>query len=224
MITKLHLAPIICIIILLFADTSHSLTLDDVVDKVQERYEKTKNFQADFTQTSILKTVKHRQVSKGRVFIRKPGMMRWEYREPEGQLIVSDGKVIWFYIPADKQVMMSSAGSDKDSHAHTIFLSGSGKLRDTFQIDYEPDVAIDKDSDGKKRYIYLKLIPNKPQPNLTRLILGINKEDFKIEMSSVFDIYGNQTMVSFSNIEIKKDISENLFHFEIPDGIRVITQ
>ncbi|MBI3582551.1 MAG: outer membrane lipoprotein chaperone LolA [Nitrospinae bacterium] len=218
MITKLHLAPIICIIILLFADTSHSLTLDEVINRVQERYEKTRNFQADFTQTSILKTVKQKQISKGKVFIRKPGMMRWEYKEPEAQFIISDSKTIWFYVPSDKQVMISNVASDSDSHSPNTFLAGSGKLRDTFNIEFENEGEM-----SQSQYL-LRLIPKKSQPNMTKLVIGVNSENFRIEMSSIYDIYGNQTIVSFSNIEINKELSEGIFHFEVPQGVRVVTQ
>lgn len=217
MITQLHL--LFCFgIIFLYADVSHALTLDEVIDGVQEGYERTGNFQADFVQTSFLKTIKKKQISKGRVFIKKPGMMRWEYEEPEKQIIVSDGKVIWLYVPADKQVMMSNAGNAGDSHALNIFLSGSGRLRDTFKIEFEPETA-----DSHDQYL-LRLIPKKSQPGMTRLVIGVNKEDFKIETSIVHDIYGNQTTVNFSNIDINKGLSEDLFHFDVPKGVRIITQ
>jgi outer membrane lipoprotein carrier protein len=218
MITKLHLTPIICIIILLFADASYSLTLDEVIDKVQDRYEKTKNFQSDFTQTAVLKTVRQKQISKGRVFIKKPGMMRWEYKEPEEQLIVSDSKTIYLYAPRDKQVMMNSVSGDSDSHSPNTFLAGSGKLRDTFNIEFESGMA-----NSDSQYL-LKLIPKKPQPSMAKLIIGVNKDDFKIEMSIMYDIYGNQTIVNFLNIETNKEIPEDIFHFEIPQGVRVVTQ
>jgi len=218
MITKLHLAVCFSIIVLLSANISYSLTLNEIVDRVQERYEKTKNFQADFTQTSILKTVKQKQLSKGKAFIRKPGMMRWEYKEPEEQFIISDSKTIWFYVPADKQVMISNVASDSDSHSPNTFLAGSGKLRDTFNIEFENEGKI-----SQSQYL-LRLIPKKSQPNMAKLIIGVNSEDFKIEMSSIYDIYGNQTIVSFSNIEINKELSEGIFHFEVPQGVRVVTQ
>jgi len=218
MITKLHLAPIICIITLLSANISHSLTLDEIIDRVQDRYEKTGNFQADFTQTSILNTVKQKQVSKGRVFIKKPGMMRWEYKEPEAQFIISDGKVIWFYVPIDKQVMISNVTGDIDSHSPNIFLAGSGKLRNIFNIGLESEGGI-------SQYQYLlRLIPKKSQPNMTKLVIGVNSEDFKIEMSTIYDIYGNQTIISFSSIEINKELSDDIFHFEVPQDVRVVTQ
>lgn len=218
MITKLHLAVCFSIIVLLSANISYSLTLNEIVDRVQGRYEKTKNFQADFTQTSILKTVKQKQISKGKVFIRKPGMMRWEYKEPEEQFIISDGKVIWLYVPADKQVMISNVAGDSDSHSPNTFLAGSGKLRDTFNIEFENEVKT-----SQSQYL-LRLIPKKSQPNMAKLIIGVNSEDFRIEMSNIYDIYGNQTIVSFLNIEINKELPDGIFHFEVPQGIRVVTQ
>lgn len=218
MITKLHLAVCFSIIVLLSANVSYSLTLNEIVDRVQERYEKTKNFQADFTQTSILKSVKQKQVSKGKVFIKKPGMMRWEYKEPEEQLIISDGKVVWLYAPIDKQVMMNSISGDAGFQSPNLFLSGSGNLRDTFNIELE-----DEGTALQPQYL-LKLTPKKLQPNMTRLVIGVNAIDFNIESSTIYDIYGNQTMVSFLNMEINKDMPDDKFHFEVPQGVRVITQ
>ncbi len=216
--TKLHLAVCLSIIVLLSSNISYSLTLNEIVDRVQERYEKTKNFQADFTQTSILKTVKQKQISKGKVFIRKPGMMRWEYKEPEEQFIISDSKTIWFYVPSDKQVMISNVVSDSDSHSPNTFLAGSGKLRNIFNIEFENGGEI-----SQSQYL-LRLIPKKSQPNMAKLIIGVNREDFKIEMSIMYDIYGNQTTVNFLNIETNKEIPEGAFSFEVPQGVRVVTQ
>ncbi len=228
--TQLHLLFGFCIIMLLSINTSHAVTLDEAVDRVQDRYEKIGNFQADFSQTSFLKTIKKKQISKGRVFIKKPGMMRWEYKEPEEQLIVSDGKIIWFYVPADKQVMMSSAGSAADSHVLNIFLSGSGKLRDTFKIEFEDDPKGHSERSEESKLLaqqeqyLLRLIPKKSQPNMAKLLIGVSKDDFKIETSIVYDIYGNQTIVNFSNIEMNKGIEEDLFRFEVPKGVRIVTQ
>ena len=39
-----------------------------------------------------------------------PGRMRWEYKEPEQKLFVSDGKTFYFYVPADRQVIVQRAG------------------------------------------------------------------------------------------------------------------
>ncbi|OGV95925.1 MAG: outer membrane lipoprotein carrier protein LolA [Nitrospinae bacterium RIFCSPLOWO2_02_FULL_39_110] len=217
MITKLHIL-LSCSIIILFASASYPFTLDEIVERMQNKYEETKNFKADFTQTSVLKSIKQKRVSRGQVFIKKPGMMRWEYGEPDTQLIVSDGKVIWFYVPADKQVMMSKVNDTSDSYTLNVFLSGIGKLRDTFKIESESEETV-----PQSQYL-LRLTPKKSHPNLTRLVIGINKEDFKVETSSTYDIYGNQTTVSFSNIEMNKEMSEDIFHFEIPNGVRVITQ
>lgn len=217
MVTKLHIL-LSCSIMILFASVSYPFTLDEIIERMQNKYEETKNFKADFTQTSILKSIKQKQVSRGQVFIKKPGMMRWEYGEPDAQLIVSDGKVIWFYVPADKQVMMSKVNGASDSYTLNVFLSGIGKLRDAFKIEFESEEMI-----PQSQYL-LRLTPKKSHPNLRRLVIGINKEDFKVETSSIYDIYGNQTTVSFSNIEMNKEMSEDIFHFEIPNGVRVITQ
>ena len=42
------------------------------------------------------------------MLIRKPGRMRWAYTAPEEKLFVSDGVKMYAWVPADRQVTVSS--------------------------------------------------------------------------------------------------------------------
>ena len=54
----------------------------EIVKKIQVRYEKTKDLQADFTQKTKIEGFATPVVSSGRVYIKKPGRLRWDYVEP----------------------------------------------------------------------------------------------------------------------------------------------
>ncbi|MGA2270685.1 MAG: outer membrane lipoprotein carrier protein LolA [Bryobacteraceae bacterium] len=41
-----------------------------------------------------------RRSESGRLMLRKPGRMRWDYSQPKGKLFISDGKFMWLYTPA----------------------------------------------------------------------------------------------------------------------------
>src|SRR5271154_7591265 len=38
----------------------------------------------------------------GTVYFSRPGRMRWEYESPEKKLFLVDGKMVWFFVPADR--------------------------------------------------------------------------------------------------------------------------
>src|SRR5438445_12200946 len=63
--------------------------------KVQKAYIAVKDYQADVTQqTSLKSAVTPGQTMTGKVWIAKPGKMRWEFESPEKKTIVSDGSTM----------------------------------------------------------------------------------------------------------------------------------
>ena len=57
--------------------------------------------------------------------------MRWEYKDPEQKLFVSDGVKIYSYVPQDKQVIVSTVNGD-DVSTSAMFLAGRGNLMRDF--------------------------------------------------------------------------------------------
>ena len=72
-------------------------------------------------------------VEKGTVTIKRPGRMLWEYLEPEKKVFVSDGRQIFFYVPADKQVIRRDQPGDKG--VALSLLSGQADLLSQFDVD-----------------------------------------------------------------------------------------
>ena len=49
----------------------------EVVKQLQARYERTKDLQADFTQKTMIEGFERPITSSGKVYIKKPGRLRW---------------------------------------------------------------------------------------------------------------------------------------------------
>src|SRR5918993_1499171 len=79
---------------------------------LQQKYDQVRDFTADFTHTYEGGVLKRKSSERGVVQIKKPGRMRWDYVEPEKKLFVSDGRMIYSYVPADKQVIRSNVPSE----------------------------------------------------------------------------------------------------------------
>jgi len=57
--------------------------IDRFVESVQQRYDRVRDFSADFVQTYSGGVLRTSTSERGKVFIKKPGKMRWEYAAPE---------------------------------------------------------------------------------------------------------------------------------------------
>ena len=196
-----------------------SQDVQTIIDRIQAEYERTQDIQAAFTQVAQLRSLAGRkQESHGKVYFKKPGKMRWEYTNPDQQLLVSDGRTMWFYAAEDSQVIIQNAEEAYGSKTPITFLSGMGKLQQDFYIKLLPASA-----ETPELYT-LELLPKQPQPELAKLILSVDPTTFRIVHTGVYDPYGNITDVFLRDIEANTSLPEEMFVFEIPQGVDVIRQ
>src|SRR5512139_235309 len=78
----------------------------EVVKRLQARYEKTKDLQADFTQKTTIEGFERSMNSSGKVYIKKPGRLRWNYLDPSTEDIYVQGDDVKVYVPEHKQVLV----------------------------------------------------------------------------------------------------------------------
>jgi outer membrane lipoprotein carrier protein len=187
-------------------------SVPDLVKRLQERYDSTAGFRADFTQEVESATLGQKVESRGTVVFKKPGRMRWEFTEPR-QTLVSDGKFFWFYQPAEKQVLKTPFQQAFTSTTPASFLLGVGRLDQDFNIALAGETA---DS------YQLRLTPKKDPEALGLLDLVVSAKTFDILQATVTDPLGNVTRLHFSNIDRKASLDDTLFHFTAPPGVDVI--
>ena len=197
-----------------FQGRSQTISLNEIVAKVQGQYDAHGDFKADFVQESLVKSLGRKQISEGAVFFKKPGKMRWNYQKPFKQEIVSDGKTLWSYRPEEKQVLVSPMSQAAQGKVPSTFLAGLGNLQIDFQIRWA------KEPSPQEPY-YLELTPNEFQGSLEKLFLLIDRENYRILQAKIQDVMGNTTQISFSKIQFDNRLPDSLFAFTPPKGVEV---
>jgi outer membrane lipoprotein carrier protein len=150
-------------------------------------------------------------VESGVVSVKRPGRMRWEYKEPEPKLFVSDGRTFSFYVPADRQVVVSEQDPERSLAAR--LLSGRGGLMDEFEASLDEPLEA-----GVFR---LRLVPRRPQSDVERAILDVEASG-RIRSILLEDIQGNRTRFRFENVRENTGLRDSLFRFDVPAGVEVI--
>jgi outer membrane lipoprotein carrier protein len=188
-------------------------SVDDVVDRVQARFDATSDFTAKVDQELVIASAGRTLRAHGTVAFKRPGKMRWNLQNDEPQIIVADGKTLWFYQPEEQQVLRSPFETAFNSSTPISFLTGVGRIRDDF------DVSIDGSAQGK---VTLALLPRRQGGEVGRLRLTVDTENYDIVAAEIFDPLGNITRLRFSGLKRNGGLDDSLFEFEVPDGVDVI--
>ncbi|MEE4358694.1 MAG: outer membrane lipoprotein carrier protein LolA [Desulfococcaceae bacterium] len=186
---------------------------DEILKGVEKRYSG-KGFIAYFKQMSTIKAMDITDTAEGKVFIKGPGMMRWEYEKPEKQIILTDGEELWIFKPADNQVMTGKAPSYFGDGKGGGILSDIRIVRDKFTVTAESH----KDSD----YYQLLLIPGEKKPDLTAVRLFITKKNYDIERIITYNAYEDETLIEMEHLQFDQNIDDSVFSFQIPEGADVV--
>ena len=165
---------------------------------------------ADFTQTIDDGHGKVMRSAAGRLYLQKPGKFRWDYSQPSEQLILADGKQIWFY---DKDLQQANVRDMDASLANTpaVLLSGTGSLSSQFDVTSLPP------SDGLEWY---QLVPKHSDTDFQLVRIGFRHGD----LASMFlaDKLNQITQLTFSKPSRNAKFAADLFTFVPPAGVDVI--
>jgi len=189
------------------------LTLEQILDRVEKNYTG-QSFQAGFIQESTIKAMDIVDFASGKIFVRYPGMMRWEYEKPEDQIIITDGHKLWIYRPTDNQVLTGSAPAFFSDGKGASFLSDIKLIRQKFKISLE---------NSKEDFFYeLKLQPLEKKLDVVDIRLSVTKNTFTVIRIITYNSYGDENRIEFVNHQFNVNLDESLFSFKIPPGADVV--
>lgn len=187
-----------------------SLSADEVAQRVQDHYNQVRDFSAEFTQEYRSASLASTRTSTGRVFFKKPGKMRWDYRGADERYLISDGSQLWVYEPQFAQYYAESL-TDSQLPSALRFLMGEGNLAEDFNIRVREQNA---------QTITLELVPKVRSSQFARLRFIVDATTFEVKETTVYDTLGNTNRLIFSNTRQNSGLPDSGFTFTPPAGAR----
>jgi outer membrane lipoprotein carrier protein len=212
------------------------------IRRMEHRYRAAKTLQATFLEryTENGRTVR---VESGVAYFRRPGKMRWEYAAPENNLFLIDGKMAWFYVPADHTVTRVPAKQSTDWRTPLALLAGETKAsRVCARVELAPDEPPEKAGDAvftctvrgaakdraeitKKRErtgpASASLEPQQTEQEDT-VLLEITPASGELVRIVVRNKGGVGIEFHFAHWLDNPPIAEALFHFQPPPGVAIV--
>ncbi|MBV8546717.1 MAG: outer membrane lipoprotein chaperone LolA [Acidobacteria bacterium] len=169
--------------------------------------------EAQFTQRFTPKGFKNSQIDSGSVVFGTLPMMRWTYAKPEQKIFVFDGSRSWFYLPAEKQVTVTTLD---EAHRRELpfLLIGDQDARDR-------NFVVRESPSGSN--VVVMLHPRAASALIRSVTITIAAATHTIQRVAYSDRDGNETMFDFSGIT-RRTVTPDLFRFTPPAGVEVVQQ
>jgi len=177
-----------------------------------------RSLQADFTQTLTVPLLDQTQRSAGKLYQRKPDRFLMRFSDPEGDVIVADGRHFWLYYPsADRtQVIRTSiaqGGEAVDLQAQ--FLSNPNQR-------FVSTLAGEESVGGRPAYV-LTLVPRGASPYRI-LKVWVDKQDHLVRRFEITEENESVRRVELRNLRTNHALDNSLFTFTPPAGAQVFDQ
>jgi outer membrane lipoprotein carrier protein len=191
--------------------------LEVALDGLQKKYSLVRDLRMEFIQ-SYKSPRRAAKTATGTLVLKRPGMMRWEYKTPIEKLWVSNGKTGFFYVPQEKQVQKFKVKESRDQRIPFMFLLGKGNLKRDFS---KVEWASDEKPFFQGNHVIL-VYPKKGIDEFARILMEFSPQAFQLQRVTVFDVDGTTSEFVFTNIQQDLGTAAGIFDFKTPPGTEVI--
>ncbi len=186
------------------------ITPQEIIEKVQARYEKMTNAYLEFTQSVRYKVSKANQTTSGKMYFKKKNRYRIETGE---RTIVTNGTVSWSWSPSRNQVIIDRY----KEQAHSL---SPEQLLLKYPADFFSSLVGEEKLAGETCHV-MKLTPKEENSFAAAIKIWVSPK-WLIRKVEVTDINGAITTYQIKELQIDTSIPDDTFEFKAPAGATTI--
>ncbi len=194
-----------------FLGPSSDLT---IISNLEKKLQEIKSLEADFIQIYFPAYESQGIKEKGRLYLRRPDQMRWDYFEPEKKCFLLKGDILLSYFFEDKQIVRQPLDEEIIKQSILGLLTGKTKLLDLYSAEI---IA----RDAKSQSITLKLEPLEDQ-EITKVLLEIDTRRWLIVKIVFYEASGVRQEFLFSRHKFNPTLSPKIFDIPVPEDWEII--
>jgi outer membrane lipoprotein-sorting protein len=195
---------------------SPSVTLEQVIKKVQEQQKRTNTLQADFRQEKELSLLAKPEVSTGTFTYSRPSNVLWTYATPKRvQMVIADGFLTTYYTDLGKAERIDVKKFEDRIFKYMGATGAIDELARYFDFTF---------TDSKSKPVFvLDLTPkNRAVAKRVRSIkLWIDKKTYLTSKIEYVEGDGDITRYEFTNLRINEPVPQSRFALSLPSSVKV---
>ena len=187
------------------------ISADEVVKRLREIQEKTKDFSADIHQEKKLSLLKEKIISRGKIRFKKPDKVSIEFFHPESNQMVFDRKTALLYYKEEKLAERYSLRSNPIAERYLLF------SKDPFQ----EKLAEWKILEDRESFLVMEIIPKVKDPLFVKTRLRVSKKDWMLIGMDMVEKNGDTTSIRYSNMKVNTGLTESDFEIHLPRDVKI---
>jgi outer membrane lipoprotein-sorting protein len=174
----------------------------EILEAMSKKYKAFTSFEANITSSMTNETEGIKEEFKGKITV-KGDMFRLAMDDQE---IINNGKTVWTYLPAAKEVNIDNYDPSSDeinpSKIYELYKKG-------FKYLYIEDAT-----EGGVLCEVVDLVPEKKDAQYFKIRMNITKKDRSIQSWTMFDRSGNRYKYSITKFTPNVAVADNFFTFD----------
>lgn len=188
---------------------------NDILERAERAYSGVRSMEADFVQEVYVPLLESTQHSRGKLFHRAPDRFLMRFSQPEGDLVVADGRYVWMYYPSNDpgQVMrapLAEGGQQVDLQRE--FLSDATSR-------YTATRTGSRSIGGREAHA-LTLLPRGQSP-YSEVRIWVDTADHLVRRFEITEQNGTIRRLEMSDLRPNVTLADDLFAFAPPPGVQV---
>lgn len=195
---------LVVLALLLLGCAQEELAADEIVEEMQKRYESISDISGEFL-------VKTDYGGKEETYRAKFWMKGEKYMSDDEKILtVSNGSVMWIYDKEKNEVLRMNFSSERPQFDYGMIVKG---LIENYNIELLGEESVD----NRECYI----IKAEPKFGGGKMRMWVDKE-FWYPMRMEISTEGITTVVEYRNVSFNTGLSDNMFEFTPPDGVKIV--
>jgi len=199
------------LLVLLPVKGAISMSAEEVVKRLREIQERTKDFSADLYQEKKLSLLKEKIVSRGKIRFKKPDKVSIEFFPPESSQMVFDGKTVLLYFKEEKMAERYSLRSNPIAERYLLF------SKDPFQ----EKLAQWKILEDRESFLIMEILPKVKDPLFVKTKLRVSKKDWMVIGMEMVEKNGDTTSLLYSNMKVNAGLTDSDFEIHLPRDVKI---
>ena len=198
------------------ASAQQVITAESFFSQVSATYSGIDDYEADIRISQSGGTM------EGRLSYKRPNLLRIDFTEPEGQVIVSDGTLLTIYYPALDVIFEQALGRRADDAAVGLASrQGLHFLHNNYAIAYleQPD-PVPLDERSSEMVVKLKLTSRSATEGFRRLEIAVSASNLIRRITGV-TVGLEEHRFDFFNVRTNQNIPDQRFVYESPASANV---
>lgn len=188
----------------------------EVLVMVQAFYDGTKDLEAKFKQKYWNPTYGEQKTTSGKLKLKKPGKMVWDYSDGQDADYFANGDTLWMVEHDTRQVIKTSIAGNSEVNAALKFLFGGEKLTREFDVRYAKADKIERYGDAD--HYVLELKPKQANKHYKGLVLVIHATTGRVDSFVVYNTDESSNYFELKSIKTNVGLNDKLFDFQLPAG------